>query len=718
MSARLWSRSLTFRLCVVTVVVGFCVPAPTDAWAHGGSIVVPPPPPAPSEPPIPRPPPPPITPPGGPISPPPTPPPTSPGSRGGPITPPSKPPPVTPDRTKPGTPPTTPPGTPPPAPGGASGPTTGGPARPGTGTATPPTAGPGSRNPRGGSAASTQMPAWSLWWAFNRLAWLPGRHELELRRAGNVTPREGAPDGCAQRDEVARRTVVPWLLRTLATPRTEPEVTAASLLALAKLSNDTLALATIDRYLRVAPDDAVVAESAALAAGLLRRSDPQRQASADALDAIRDRLLEIVDTDHRRWRTRAFAALALGLLGDQPGGGPPGYEGARTARALWARLETRPTHPELDAALIMALGMQPAAGVPVRASEGLKDAVLGRRVGGRRWADRERAHAVAAVAALRAPGWATWTLRVAIAPRVPQTVREAAVLALGGGADDVDATGREEVARSFSRVLDRAKEPAARGLIWVTAGRLVRAGLAARDELLDRHPHVGRALRSAAVNTQADERAFAAVGLALAHAGSPAQKETGALLRDRFGRDPGGPGTRAAHALALLLLGDPDAAPVLLEHLQDQGAESGLRAMCALALGVLGQADDDTRRALATAVFDRSYPDVAGESALALSMLPRGSEAPLLAGQLDDRASEHTRARVAVALGRLGDLRAVEDLLAVASGEAHGDETRALAVAALGLLVDPEPVPSLVRLARDAPYPARTDALHAALDIL
>ena len=84
----------------------------------------------------------------------------------------------------------------------------------------------------------------------------------------------------------------------------------------------------------------------------------------------------------------------------------------------------------------------------------------------------------------------------------------------------------------------------------------------------------------------------------------------------------------------------------------------------------------------------------------------------------DDRASEHTRARIAVALGRLGDVRTVDQLLGVASGKRHGDETRALAVAALGLLADPEAVPSLVRLARDAPYMARTDALHEALDIL
>ncbi|MCA9316655.1 MAG: HEAT repeat domain-containing protein [Planctomycetes bacterium] len=684
-----------------------------DAHAHGGNIVAPPPPPEPKEPPIPVPPPAPIT-RDGPITPPSTPPGPPPVTRGGPITPPTKPPPTTPDRTKPGTPPTLPPtgGTPPPSP-----PTTGGPARPGTGGPTPPGRGPTTRNPRGATAPTAAAP-WSLWWTFNRLAWLPDRDALAKRRASNVTPRDDAQDEAAQRDEIRRRTIVPWLLRTLADPRTEPEIAAASLLALAKLSNDALALATIDRYLRDAPGEAVVAESAALAAGLLRRSDAGRQATAAQLDAVRDRLFEIIDTDHRRWRTRAFAALSLGLLADQPGGGPPGHEGARTARSIWARLETRPTHPELDIALITALGMQPASCVPTRVREGLKEAVLGRRVGGRRWADRERAHAVTAHARFRAPGWATWSLRVAIAPRVPSMVRQAAVVALGAGAEHVSPEDREEIARSFPRVVDRASEPAARGLVWVTAGQLIRAERQAGHDMLDNDPQVGRKLRNAAENAQADERALAAVGLALAHAGSADQAPTGALLRERFATDPGGPWTRAAYAVGLLLLGDETAAPGLLQGLKDSGTDPALRATCALALGVLGQADEATRHALATAVFDRSAPEVAGEAALALSMLPRGSEGPLLAGRLDDRASEHTRARIAVALGRLGDVRTVDQLLGVASGKRHGDETRALAVAALGLLADPEAVPSLVRLARDAPYMARTDALHEALDIL
>lgn len=716
MSACPRTRSITARFVLGFALAGALLAGhdARDAHAHGGNIVAPPPPPEPSEPPIPVPPPPPVT-RDGPITPPSTPPQTPPVTRGGPVTPPTKPPPTTPDRTKPGTPPTLPPTTgTPPAPAGTP-PTTGGPVRPGTNA--PPPRAPGSRNPRGGAAPTASAP-WALWWTFNRLAWLPDRDALARRRASNVTPRADAPDEAAERDEIGRRTIVPWLLRTLADPRCEPEIAAASLLALAKLSNDALAMATIDRYLRSAPDEAVVAESAALAAGLLRRSDPGRQASAARLDAVRDRLFEIVDTDHRRWRTRAFAALALGLLADQPGGGPPGHEGARTARSIWARLEARPTHPELDIALITALGMQPASCVPTRVREGLKDAALGRRVGGRRWADRERAHAVTAHARLGAPGWATWTLRVAMAPRMPGLVREAAVLALGAGADHITAEERDEIARSFPRVVDRAAEPGARGLVWVTAGRLIRAERQAGQDLLAYDPHVGRKLRNAAENAQADERALAALGLALAHAGSAEQGNTGALLRERFATDPGGPWTRAAYAVGLLLLGDAAAAPGLLEGLKDAGTDPALRAVCALALGVLGQTDEATRHALATAVFDRSAPEVAGEAALALSMLPRGSEGPLLAGRLDDRTSEHTRARIAVALGRLGDVRAVDELLAVADGERHGDETRALAVAALGLLADPEPVPSLLRLARDAPYTARTDALHEALDIL
>jgi hypothetical protein len=627
--------------------------------------------------------------------------------------------PTPPGSTKPGptTPtPTPPPPPPPPPPTGDT--TTGG----DTDGGAPPRGGRGTPADarvagRGGRSTPSALPGWSTWWAFNRLGYLPGRSDLERRRSATTTPRDAAAPAEQLRAEAARRVVVPLLLRTLAEGEAGPQVRAASLLALAKASNDALSIASIDRHLRTAQPEAVVEEAAALAAGLLRRSAPSLQATAEDLDPLRERLLTLLDDDGRRWRTRAFSALALGLLGDQPGGGPRSHDGARIARALWQRLEDGPSPTELEVAILTALGMQPLACTPTRVREGLRDIVIGRRVGRRTWLASERAHALTALARLRVPGWSGWALRSVLSSRMPTAVREAAFLALGAGAADLDADARHEIAGLFGKAVSRARDPHTRGLAWIAAGRLLAAERRDGITVLADHRDVGRDLQRAAQSAPAEERAFAVLGLALAQRGAPDAATLG-MLRDRLERDPAGPAYRGVYAVALLLLDGKAAGPDLLRVLKDDGADPGVRSLCALALGVLGDADEATRRALATAVYDRGFPELAGEAALALSMLPQGSEAVLLAGRLDDRGPEHLRARLAVALGRLADLRAVDDLVSVARSVARSDETRALAIASLGLLVDPEPVPSLFRLTQDANYPARTDALHEAFTIL
>ncbi len=85
--------------------------------------------------------------------------------------------------------------------------------------------------------------------------------------------------------------------------------------------------------------------------------------------------------------------------------------------------------------------------------------------------------------------------------------------------------------------------------------------------------------------------------------------------------------------------------------------------------------------------------------------------------ELKDASSEYHLAHVVIALGRLGDLEAVPDLLAYAKDEKRTELARALAVVALGLLTDPEPRPSILRLTEDANYPAATNVLYSAYAI-
>ena len=102
---------------------------------------------------------------------------------------------------------------------------------------------------------------------------------------------------------------------------------------------------------------------------------------------------------------------------------------------------------------------------------------------------------------------------------------------------------------------------------------------------------------------------------------------------------------------------------------------------------------------------------------MALALLGGRDVRDQLLTELDDASSEYHRAHVVIALGRLGDLGAVQPLLEYATNQRYSELARALGVVALGLLTDPEVRPSILRLTRDANYPAATSVLYSAYSI-
>lgn len=671
--------------------------AVAPAAAHGGN-------PKPGAPPPPQQKDPPPTPPPLPPAPPPPPPPKTPGSPT---------PPAGPQAPVPGPPaPTTPPP-----------PNTANPPRPATGGA-----GGGQRPHTGRPGGSSQagLPGWRVWWEFNRLHHLPTSWEAAARRVGVVTVGSADPEDTpsGRRDALVRTRTLPFLLRLLRSPETPDEVAAAACLALARLANDGLAVGLLEERLGTGRHAAVVEESAALAFGMLRRTEPERQASPALLDRVRRRLLETFDDPQRRWRTRALAMFALGVLGDQPGGGPAGWEGARTSRELVARLTDAHRSAEDDVALLSAIGLQPRTSVSSEIAGHLEDIVVGRRFAKRPWSDAARAHALTALARLDAAGWVEFALRTTCLRRTPGLVRQAAFLAIATHAPNIDAAGRETATEWFRKAVAGARTPTERGFAWLAAGRLVGASLAAGSEDLLQHGDVGRRLEIEAANAPAEERAFATLGRAFMDA-ARARPESAQERAERLvpyalalGDAPFGPAYQGASAVALAIVGCEAGVPPLQAVLDDASADPDVRGLAGLALATLGDARPATRRALVTALWDRARLDLGREAALALSLLPRAGEASLLVPHLADRTPEHVRAQVAMALGRLGDGSVAAALIDVASDRRASDETRALAVASLGLLGDPEPRPSLERLVAGVVPDARSAAMHEAWSIL
>ena len=616
---------------------------------------------------------------------------------------------------------------PPPSIPGVTPPPSGPPAVTPPGVPTGPVTTPGAVARGRGSAAGGDLNAsWETWWALNRLAYLPDRDAMDARRA--VTPREGDDPhfGRTRRAEAARLELSPFL-RGVAEPQSgaRDDLVASALLALARVEAEPATVALLLRRLDDPRAAGIVRESAALALGLLRRSDAALGLPGDALDAVRDRLLAAFDDPALPARARAFCALSLGLLADQPYDEGVGRDGRLVTRALWIRLGTEQAHRDLPVALLVALGMQPPAGVPDGVRESLEEAVLGKRVHGRSWDALERGHALSARLRLGGPGAAAFLRRVLESRRADRALLRAAFLGLEALSPLLDAEERAETGRALATVVERSSDPLTRGLGLLAVGHLLAADLrlVGPGDLRER---LGRLLLDGATGGESPSSGFAALGLALAVRGvEPATREDAAFLLEAkrallapLEKGRGSEDRRAAHAVACGLAGVEESRPLLLAVVGDRDGPATLRGHAAVALGHLGRATPEVERALGVALADARGPDLRRQAALGLALLGgRGASAPLLR-ELAVGETELFLAQVVVALGRLGDLAAVRPVRAVAEDEERSELARALALVALGLLGDPEPRPSLLLLVRGTYYVERTDALHEAFTIL
>ena len=588
---------------------------------------------------------------------------------------------------------------------------------------------------RGKGGATAHSAGWLTWWRLNRWAHLPDRNEAAYRRARQTT---GEAEDEAARDrrrrvEVARQKIVPALLQLLHPKIAVPdEVRASALIALAKLSNDSATITLALTYANDRQAANVVRESAALSAGLVRRTDPALRATGQALDRLRGQLLALFDREDAPTRTRAFALFAVGLLGDQPFGSSLTRDGMMVSRELWNRLAFPSAGNELTVALLTALGMQPVAGIPAQVQDLLRRIAAGRRVHKRRWSDVERSHALTSVARLRGPGWSTWLMRMLSARSAPAVLRRAAWIALGSQAGALTADERLGVASMWKQAASRARSPATRGFLRLAQGRLLVADMASGQGRVLATTRLGADLLAAVRREPTDVRGFAALALGLA----VREADTGclrgqdvpakfafdgrALLQQRLHKQIGGPLEQGAIAVSVGLSGcDAEAADHLRDVVTHPAGDATLRGLAAVAVAQAKPTHPKLREALSAALWDRGAPALRSEAALALSFLPHAGEATTLVQEMTKPGtSQWVLGQIAAALGRLADLEVVDGVIRIARNKSLGDHGRGIAVAALALMADPEPRPSLFRLTLDANYPAATDAMAEAFTIL
>ena len=597
--------------------------------------------------------------------------------------------------------------------------------------------------PRGRGKPWMSDDDWRTWWNLNALRWSPPPGMR--RRSANVTQEDGSSSPFALGDvahgrltteamarELSRtRVVEPLLLRITDPERDEhPDVRSSALLALGRMSATPEAVTRLLNCAQNKEAPVVTRESALLGLGLLRRTDGARQRPVEVLATIRSQLLGFADRTDVPMRLRAFAAYALGLLGDQPF---PVTQGERHGRALSRQLWLRIQHPklnqELRIALLGALALHPAQGIPSSVHAQLERVVGARgRVPRFRWSAFERAHALHALATLR-PAASLQTMLLRLADRRDHAVvRAAAVLALGHHAGSFTSIARQVAAQRVMTLYAREPHVMVRGLALVTCGQLIRADLCgAQDRLVHGRHTPGAWLLKMASDAGTRLRPYAALGLALTVYQADTRTRIGAIWRARIvhhvarqlGKSRGAHEAVAAWAVAAGIAEAAPATPALRGLVTDRGVHGSLRQRAAAALGIVTDRPSHDRGILLNQLRQRRSGALFLGAVRGLSLLGEPGTAVTLGEELARTKNSGGQAAVAIALGRLRDPAAVPPLRALLEDTKDTRVfVRSYAAVALGLLCDPEPVPSKARLTVGVCYPARTVSFSQILNIL
>jgi len=620
----------------------------------------------------------------------------------------------------------------------------------GPGTTVPPGAGGTTGAPGGGAGSPTTggprgagpSLAWEVWWAFNQDRFLDLKAFVHvdstrsedgafyLGRGATSQPLDLRPT-----DEQLYGRVVPALVAALEQEESK-DVRTAALVALAKIGErpgpdapegSTRMVDHIRPHL-TSPNQEV-AETAALALGILA-SDGSAIVLADLVgDTEAGRTLR--GGKRVSARTRAFAAYGLGLVGrasQRP-------EVRRFAvHKLWNALERDDTaSADLGVAAVISLGLVPlpwagtaldfaaeSAPASITTSRESQLALLAAVLDDPQRDFRVRAHVPGALARL-AEGASEEQRRALLAHLLPgirqhtrleRPIREGLVLGVSALANAGDAEPDAAARRELERIAEK-QDLLERRFALLGLGRL-----GARDAA-DGTGATGRAelerfLRDRLARSNGTLRPWVSLSLALMErgrlqaTGRPAGDEGAALLRAAL-RDATSLDEAGGHCIALGLLGDPAATPLLVERFESWSVDSA-RGHAAIGLGLLDAtgATETLRAQLERSVY---RPDLIRDTGIALALLRDKGAVPVLVRILRESTSLSAQAAAARALGTIGDTRAVDPLLELLADREATALARAFAAAALGIVGDKDPLPWSAAIAADVHYGAEVETL-------
>jgi HEAT repeat protein len=176
------------------------------------------------------------------------------------------------------------------------------------------------------------------------------------------------------------------------------------------------------------------------------------------------------------------------------------------------------------------------------------------------------------------------------------------------------------------------------------------------------------------------------------------------------------PSWKAGHAVALGLLKDKQSSEILLRELASSNHEEYKGYLC-IALGLM-EATDAMPQIKQELDKSRSFPKLQQQAAIGLGLMGDKDVVALLAGTMEKTDSAYVLGSTAIALGLIGDRNAIEPMVRIAGNPEVKKIGRALATVGLGIIGDKDPLPRLSRVSEDNNYRAKADFMAELLTIL
>lgn len=603
----------------------------------------------------------------------------------------------------------------------------------------------GSSSPSGPSIPTAGSGAtWEPWWAFNRDPFLNLKaviHENDPHLGSDSyflghVPLDLVRDQLRPTEEDIRAKIVPALWRVLE-KETDNDLVTGALVALAKIGDDPKAPAgeplmaeRIQVFLKSANQE--IAETAAVSLGILANDSSVKLLTALLEDDERGRAL--VGGQEVAWRTRAFAAYGLGLIGFYT-------DNIDSRRVILSVLReslegdaAKMATPDVAVACLTAMGL-------IRLDVELNCAVVSGSCLGPSHCRRGqldwlrdfgkqnnlnyviRSHVPTTLARLTKgtgqdpllKGQVSKDLLVwaSTSSKVQRHLRASSIMAVGSLGSSSTKPIDQEIISALKRTVANSRLLEVRTLALVALGqvgaRRNSAGVVDAEVVAD----VREFLLKQFTDGRSTDRGWAALGLSLLEGlAIQADLQPSAKVAEEVRnalKQATTPGLVGAYAVSLGVMQDHEAAEVILEKL-DKLSDDRSRGYLCVGLGLMNAREgiEPMRKILKDS---RYRPLLMREAAISLGLLGDKNVVTDLVEELQRSNSLSAQSSIAAALGSIGDARSVAPLLAMLEDPDLNVRARAFAAVALGIVADKEPLPWNSKIAVGANYLAGTPTL-------